>query len=71
MKGASWSGVWSPLASSRAQKLGPWPFILNVIDYLTVHGASLWKYIDDTAVSEVMEKGQISFTQELANSVED
>ena len=70
MRGACWSGVWFPLASSRAQKLGPWPFILNVIDYLIVHGASLWKYVDDTTVSEVVEKGQISFAQELVNSVE-
>ena len=38
---------------------------------LIVHGASLWKYVDDTTVSEVVEKGQISFAQELVNSVED
>ena len=71
MRGACCSGVWFPLASSRAQKLSPWPFILNVIDYLIVHGASPWKYVNDTTVSDVVEKGQISFTQELVNSVED
>jgi len=70
-QGACCSGVWFPLASSRAQKLSPWPFILNVIDYLIVHGASPWKYVNDTTVSDVVEKGQISFTQELVNSVED
>lgn len=54
----------------RGTKLGPWLFIL-VINDLIVHGASLWKYVDDTPVSEVVEKGQISFAQQLVNSVED
>ena len=70
MRGARRSGVWFPLVSSRAQKLGPWLVIL-VINYLIVHSASLWKYVDDTTVSEIVEKGQISFTQQLVNSVED
>lgn len=58
-----------PSSVPQDTKLGPWLFICVVSD-LIVHGASLWKYVDNTTVSEV-EKGQISFAQQLVNSVDD
>ena len=59
-----------PSVVHQGTKLGPWLFIL-VINDLIVHGASLWKCVNDTTVSEIVEKDQISFAQQLVNSVED
>ena len=43
-------------------KLGPWLFLLMINDLSPPSTLfDLWKYVDDTTVSEVVKKGQISF----------
>ena len=36
-------------------KLGPWLFVV-MIDDLDIPGAELWKYVDDTTMSETIGK---------------
>ena len=51
-------------------KLGPWLFILMIND-LVSHETLLWKYVDDTTVSEVVPKEQTSNVQEIVDRVVD
>ena len=51
-------------------KLGPWLFVI-IINDLSILDALLWKYVDDTTVSEIISKGQSSSAQEYVDSVAD
>ena len=44
--------------SPQGTKLGPWPFLIMIND-LVVKNARLWKYVDDTTISETVAKGEL------------
>ena len=54
---SEWGAV--PVGVPQGTKLGPWLFIImtNVLD---VPGTDLWKYVDDTTISETISKNQDS-----------
>ena len=48
--------------------MGPWLFVI-IINDLNIRNASLWKYVDDTTVSETIPKGAISYAQLVVDEV--
>ena len=59
-----------PSGVPQGTKLGPWLFVI-IINNLSIPDALLWKYLDDTTVSEIIPKGQSSSAQEYVDSVAD
>ena len=57
---SEWGAV--PAGVLQGTKLGPWLFII-MINKLDVPGTDLWKYVDDTAISETISKDQDSHIQ--------
>ena len=51
------------LAVPQGTKLGLWLFVILIYDI------KLWKYVDDTAASQVVPKDDDSNTQQIANRV--
>ena len=49
-------------------KLGLWLFII-MINELDVPGTDLWKYVDDTTISETISKNQDSHIQAAADTL--
>ena len=44
-------------------KLGPWLFAIMINDIKVNGGAMLWKYVDDTTISEIIPRGQLGGIQ--------
>ena len=63
---SEWGSV--PSGVSQGTKLGPWLFIL-MINELVVDDTNLWKYVDDTTVSEIDTKGEVGNAQRYADRV--
>ena len=66
---ASRSGITSqPVLVPWKRKLGPW-FFLIVSNNLNAREADMWKYVDDTAISEVVDKGPGSCIKQVGDDV--
>lgn len=59
---ASQNGVWPRRRFLKAPKVGPWLLII-IINELDAPAADLWKYLDNTTVSETISKNQDSNIQ--------
>jgi hypothetical protein len=50
-------------------KLGPWLFLIMINDLDVAGDASLWKYVDDSTMSETVNKDQPSAMQTYVNDL--
>ena len=68
--GEGYVSEWESVPSGVLQrtKLWPWLFFIMIND-LVVENARLWKYVDDTTISETVAKEQLSIAQRITDRV--
>ena len=68
--GEGYVSEWESVPSGVLQrtKLWPWLFFIMIND-LVVENARLWKYVDDTTISEIVAKEQLSIAQRITDRV--
>ena len=54
---SEWGAI--PAGVPQGTKLGPWLFAIMINDIKVNGGAMLWKYVDDTTISEIIPRGQL------------
>ena len=64
---SEWSLV--PAGVPQGTKLGPWLYILMINDLNTASN-DLWKYVDDTTLTEVVPRGECSNVQSAVNDIQ-
>ena len=60
--------VFRPCGSPQGTKLALWLYLLMIND-LDANGVSLWKYVDDLTITEVVPKGLTSDMQTTVYSI--
>ena len=65
---SEWAAV--PAGVPQGTKLGLWLYILMIND-LNANGVDLWKFVDDTTITEEVPKGDTSKMQLATNKIQD
>ena len=64
---SEWGRV--PSGVPNGTKLGPWLFLLMINDLSIPDIFNMWKYVDDAAVSETIQKGKQSKAQQVVDHI--
>ena len=64
---SEWGAI--PARVPEGTKLGPWFFAIMINDMKVNGGAMLWKYVDDTTISEIIPQGQLGGIQAVVDDL--
>ena len=64
---SEWGSI--PSGVPHGTKLGPWLFVIMIDDLSTTGNCNMWKYVDDTTISEVVQRSQNSDLQRLVDDL--
>ena len=64
---SEWGAI--PAGVPQGTKLGPWLFAIMINDIKVNGGAMLWKYVDDTTISEIIPRGQLGGIQAVVDDL--
>ena len=62
-----WGSI--PSGVPQGTKLSPWLVLIMIDDVSTSGNCNMWKYVDDTTISEVVQRSQNSDLQHLVNDL--